>query len=140
LQLHWRALETPTEDYTVFVHLLDEAGNLVAQQDNPPLRGQRPTTTWAAGEALIDPYDVSLPTDLPPGEYVLTAGLYRLEDLERLPVQDSGGRFRPENRVILQGVRVTRDTTLPSPTFTWVVALLALSSAVSILFREERAQ
>jgi 4-amino-4-deoxy-L-arabinose transferase-like glycosyltransferase len=138
LQLHWHALDAPEGDYTVFVHLLDEAGNLVAQQDNPPLRGRRPTTTWVADETLVDPYDVSLPPDLEPGRYALTAGLYRLENLERLPVRDAEGHSRPERRVVLQGIRVTRDPRLPRATFAWVVALLVVGVAVVVLRREPR--
>ncbi|MGH2461628.1 MAG: 6-pyruvoyl-tetrahydropterin synthase-related protein, partial [Chloroflexota bacterium] len=46
VNLEWRALAAPSADYTVFVHLLDARGRLVAQHDGPPLAGTYPTTDW----------------------------------------------------------------------------------------------
>jgi hypothetical protein len=60
----------------VFVHLLDAAGQLVAQHDSEPVSGQRPTSTWKPGESIIDRHGVLLPDDLAPGEYQLVVGLY----------------------------------------------------------------
>ncbi len=72
----WRALQRMDTSYTGFVHLLDEAGRIVAQDDHVPLAGRRPTTTWAAGEVVEDPFTLALPPDLPPGRYRLEIGLY----------------------------------------------------------------
>jgi hypothetical protein len=84
LVLQWRAQETPLEDYQVFVHLVDHAGAIRAQQDGTPTDGLRPTSSWQPGEAIIDRHAVLLPRDLPPGEYTLRVGLYRLQDGARL--------------------------------------------------------
>ncbi len=54
LVLYWRCLERMENDYTVFVHLLDAEGNIVAQGDSPPVQGHYPTTTWAVGEMVWD--------------------------------------------------------------------------------------
>ncbi len=62
--------------YTVFTQLLDPAGRLVAQQDNLPVLGLAPTTTWQPKSAIRDPYRLSLPPELPPGEYDLQIGMY----------------------------------------------------------------
>jgi hypothetical protein len=41
---------------------------------------------------VIDPFTLLLPADLPAGQYILWAGLYQLETLERLPVaNDTSG-------------------------------------------------
>lgn len=85
LTLHWRAL-APTPGLTVFVHLVDAAGALVAQKDNEPAAGGYPTARWRAGEYLRDVYDLDVPATLPSGAYQLRVGLYR-RDGERLPVQ-----------------------------------------------------
>ncbi len=74
--LRWYAAEVVEIDYTVFVHLLDGAGQLAAQADGPPLDGWYPTSWWAAGEWVTDERAFPLPGDLPPGSYRLVAGLY----------------------------------------------------------------
>ena len=106
LTLYWRA-EAPVEgDYTVFVHLQGADGSLAAQQDNPPVRGGRPTGGWAVGELVEDPYDLQLPPDAPRGEYTLSVGMYDPATVERLPAFDAGGERMPEDRVALATVRV----------------------------------
>jgi hypothetical protein len=88
LQLQWDALATPTADYTIFVHLVDAAGNLVAQQDQPPLGGFAPTHTWQPGQRIVDTITLSLPSDLPAGRYTVRVGLYTGD--ARLPVSQDG--------------------------------------------------
>ncbi len=106
-QLLWTAQQTPSLDYTIFLHLLDEAGNLVAGNDSQPLTGQYPTTIWSPAEQILDPHAVSLPPDLPPGQYTLALGLYHQPTSERLPLvfedggQDMDGRFVLD-KVIIQ--------------------------------------
>jgi hypothetical protein len=90
--LHWQAEAEMTTDYTVFVQLLNNTGQVVAQLDWQPQAGAAPTTTWLPGEILTDPYTLSLPPDLPAGEYHLIAGLYNAATNERLPVT-TGGDF-----------------------------------------------
>lgn len=86
LDLFWQADEPLDERYTVFVHLLDGEGRLVAQQDSEPLGGLRPTTTWLAGEVIHDRVGVLLPTDLAAGDYQIVVGMYNPEGGDRLPV------------------------------------------------------
>ena len=88
LTLYWQALTSDLADYTVFVHVLDAAGQVVAQSDAQPRDGAYPTSLWAANEFISDTYTF----DLPPGAYPLELGLYLPETGERLPVVDSAGR------------------------------------------------
>lgn len=98
LTLFWQALTSPAIDYTVFVHVRNAAGETVAQQDSQPVGGNYPTSHWQAGETIIDPVTLNLPAELPPGQYKLVVGLYRLDTLARLPViNDRSG----ENAIIL---------------------------------------
>ncbi len=82
--LQWHAAEAISTDYTVFLHLRDAAGQLVAQADGPPLDGWYPTSWWAPGEWVTDERAFPLPADIPPGRYQLVAGLYDPTNGERL--------------------------------------------------------
>ncbi len=89
LQLHWLADATPTAEWTVFTHLVDGAGEVRAGHDSPPGEGSLPTTQWRAGWRVLDEYQIVLPAELPPGEYLLRAGLYRADGV-RLPATGPG--------------------------------------------------
>lgn len=85
VQLQWDVQTTPAVDYTTFVHLVNGAGEIVAQQDQPPLAGFAPTHTWQPGQRIIDAVTLSLPAALTPGQYAVRVGLYAGES--RLPVR-----------------------------------------------------
>lgn len=76
VRLVWRAETTPARPYKVFIHVLNETGAVVAQRDSEPVGGSRPTTSWAAGETIVDHHGVLLPLALPAGSYELRMGLY----------------------------------------------------------------
>ncbi|RME75270.1 MAG: hypothetical protein D6784_08250, partial [Chloroflexi bacterium] len=99
--LYWQAAAEMDTSYTVFVQLLNAAGQVVAQIDTPPQNGAAPTTTWLSGEILTDPYTLTLPPDLPPGDYRLITGMYHPATGQRLPV-DSGGDFVFLSQVTVQ--------------------------------------
>ena len=52
--LDWRAEQTPEQDSTWFVHLLNPSGEIVAQQDRAPVGGCRPANEWKPGESMTD--------------------------------------------------------------------------------------
>jgi hypothetical protein len=91
LRFYWRATGTLDQDYTVFVHLLDGSGRLVAQADSQPRGGAYPTRDWMAGDVIPDDHTLKLPTSLAPGDYVIRAGLYLAPDGPRLPLQSLAG-------------------------------------------------
>jgi len=82
LSLQWRAEQPPQGNYTVFVQLLDAAGQVVAQRDRWPGDGLFPTAAMQAGQTIAD--NLAIPLDVPPGRYRLIAGLYR-SDVEGAP-------------------------------------------------------
>ncbi len=92
LGLFWRALSPIADDYQVFVHVVNAAGERVAGFDKTPLDGWWPTTMWEPGQLVNDEIAVPLPGDLPAGEYELRVGLYRLSDLQRLPLTGDVGK------------------------------------------------
>jgi hypothetical protein len=86
LSLYWRSEALLPADYTTFVHLLNQAGDVVAQKDRPPLDGAYPTSLWDPGEIIADQMRIPLPSDLPDGNYNLVVGLYDFNTGARLPV------------------------------------------------------
>jgi hypothetical protein len=109
LTLTWRALAAPRESATVFIHLIDGAGRPVAGWDYTPLGGSAPTylwfPKWLPGQTFADPYRLTLPDDLPPGDYRLEVGMYGMTSQQRFPVVDLSGDLAGD-RTILGPVRV----------------------------------
>ena len=86
--LYWEGLSPVTESYTVFTHLLGPDGQLVAQQDNLPVGGLAPTTTWTPGVLIRDPYQLAVPSTVAPGTYQLQVGLYTAEGRQLFTLTD----------------------------------------------------
>jgi len=102
--LFWRTINSPQTDYTTFVHLVDVAGEIVAQSDAQPLDGRYPTSIWSPGEGIVDEH---LLAAVPPGEYQVYVGWYRWDTLDRLPIQ-SDDLESTDGRLLLGTIRVPR--------------------------------
>ena len=75
--LTWQAISPVAEDYTVFVHVLDAAGKIVAQHDSQPAASAWPTSAWRPGQIVVDPHPLVVPPDarrLEVGLYLLSTG------------------------------------------------------------------
>jgi hypothetical protein len=96
LTLYWQSESPLAIDYTTFVHVRNEAGETVAQRDQPPLNGAYPSSLWDPGEIIADNITLTLPSDLPPGAYRLVVGLYDFETGVRLAVPG-----QPDNELTL---------------------------------------
>lgn len=84
LTLFWESVAPVAIDYDLFVHILNEAGQIVAQIDQQPVAGLAPTSVWQVGDVVRDP--LPLPAGLGAGTYRLNVGLYARETGARLPV------------------------------------------------------
>lgn len=102
LTLVWFCIQPAVEDYTVFVHLIAEAGDQWAQHDKPPLGGTYPTSVWEPGEVIVDEYPLHLPTDAPAGGFAWRVGLYDPQTLDRVAAFAADGTQWAENAVILR--------------------------------------
>ncbi len=102
LTLYWQAQQPLAFDYTVFVNAQTPAGETVTQVDHRPLGSVFPTTLWPAGETVRETSVLSLP----PGDYRLRVGMYRLETGERLWVPDD---TTMQNMVDLGGIAVKNE-------------------------------
>jgi hypothetical protein len=87
MTLYWQAARAAARPYTVFTHLLNQQGELAAQQDNWPVNGLWPPTCWQDEGLITDPYRLSL-ARLPSGAYTLTVGWYDARDNTRLRLAD----------------------------------------------------
>jgi hypothetical protein len=84
LTLVWRSARPLGQDYTVFTHLIDGNQNQAAGDDSQPVRGRYPTSTWLAGEDVVDAHAIAIPPSLAPGRYHLAFGWYDAKTLRRL--------------------------------------------------------
>ena len=107
--LDWRALTAVDQPYTVFVHLIDGAGRPWAQHDYTPMGGAFPTflwiPRWIEGQTVADPYQLTLPPDIPPGDYLIQVGMYHMTSLRRAQHFDPAGNLAGD-RYIMGPVRV----------------------------------
>ncbi len=101
LTLYWRAGAPVEGDYTVFVHLLNERGEIVSQQDVPPAEGQRPTSGWLPEEVIVDRHLLPPLKERAPGEYTFAVGLYDPHTMARLELRGPDGTRLPDDRLLL---------------------------------------
>jgi hypothetical protein len=75
------------EPAKVFIHLLNEKGEKVAQRDIFPLDAKSNTQDWKPGDFYQDVHSLPLPPDLAPGRYQVIMGLYHPETLQQFSVE-----------------------------------------------------
>jgi len=92
LHLYWQTSEPLTTQYKVFVQLLSQDNQVVAQSDQVPAEGTRPTTGWLPTEIITDPHLLSIPSEAPTGTYRLITGFYNPLTGERIH-QSNGAEF-----------------------------------------------
>ena len=90
LRTFWQVEQPFTADYFIFVHVLNAAGQTVAQRDAPPWQGRFPTSSWRSGTLIVDVNDLPLPADLPPGDYTLVVGMFDSATGAHPPTQVDG--------------------------------------------------
>ncbi len=86
INVTWTTTQSINRPYTIFVHLIDTNGNLVAQDDGMPLDGRWPTTCWQMGHGFDDRREIKLPDQIQAGLYRVRIGFYWLPTNERAPV------------------------------------------------------
>jgi hypothetical protein len=101
LTLFWQREGIVNQDYHLFIHIVDNNDQIIAQLDGPPISPEYPTYEWQEGLLLPDPHALSLPSDISPGTYRLFIGLYEWPSLTRLPAFQADGRRWPDDRILL---------------------------------------
>ena len=93
LTLYWQVLAPMQRDWSVFVHLIDEAQTIVAQRDTFPGLGRQPTRLLQPGQLLADRYVLRVPqTACAPARLQVQVGLYDFATGERL-LTDTGAEY-----------------------------------------------
>jgi hypothetical protein len=105
--LYWRAIGPIPTNYSVFVHARGEGETLWGGQDGWPQQGAAPTSAWRRGEVVVDPYQVVLKPETPPGQYDVEVGLYDGQTGSRLQVIAADGRPTDLDFVYLSRIHVT---------------------------------
>jgi hypothetical protein len=94
LKLWWQTTDTPLADYKISLKLWSPQGTLAAQgQDEWPVGALYRATDWPSGQVVYHPTQITLPPDLPPGQYWLNVELYHPETVQPLPRADNGEPF-----------------------------------------------
>jgi hypothetical protein len=106
--LIWRSDGDVVADNHVFVHLLDEQGELVAQHDGVP-GSDRPTWSWQDGEVVVDSHRLVVPEEAiaPGASYTVTVGMYDHATKARLQVAIRDGARPADDRIRLESIRAT---------------------------------
>lgn len=76
-------------DMVLFTHVLDEEGNIVAQDD----RLDAPSASWQTGDIVVQMHHLAIPAEATPGTYTVVAGLYDRGSQQPLAVLDEPGRW-----------------------------------------------
>jgi 4-amino-4-deoxy-L-arabinose transferase-like glycosyltransferase len=92
--LYWQALARTDQNLVVFVHILSDAGTMIAQRDTHPGLGRYPTTAWDPGVVFADTYRVHIPqAAYAPDQGYVQVGLYYPEG-PRLKTDDGRDAVR----------------------------------------------
>lgn len=86
----WKSDANLDRDMTQVFHLVEVGGDGVIIFDQAPFGGRFPTSDWVRGMVVKDTWTLTLPEDMPPGEYRVITGLYDQATQEREPVTGSG--------------------------------------------------
>ena len=86
--VYWQAREQPRGNYSLFIHLMNREGDLIAQFDGLPYDYELPTYKWSVGKVVPFAARLRLPAEGEP--FQLRAGLYEYPSLDHL--KTLGGR------------------------------------------------
>lgn len=91
VELFWKALQSrPAYNASVFLHAVDEQGEIVSQSDMLPWDGRYPTFIWDAGEIVAASHQLQIPRV---DGIKLMAGMYQLPGATRLAARSNGERL-----------------------------------------------
>jgi hypothetical protein len=122
LELRWKALRRPSEEYMVGARAVDAAGRVWGRTNSAPLGNFRPTVGWDKGEVVLDHLGLLLWPGTPPGDYHVQVWLYRDADSQELPLRGAPEGMDVDGRLDLGSVSV------PAPHDPPQVGMLALDA------------
>ncbi|MDH4208775.1 MAG: hypothetical protein OEV76_07870, partial [Anaerolineae bacterium] len=106
LTLFWRAMRDVREDYSVSLRLEDAAGRSWASAEGPLASEAYPTSSWRSGQLARGMHSMTVPADIPSGQYGLVMSLHNTADGSPVPWRRwlvNWGYERPLGTVSVQG-------------------------------------
>ncbi len=112
LTLYLEALRPPSRDWSLFVHVVDDVGIILTQDDRYPQQGLARASRLQAGERWAEVFRLRVPaTAIAPAHLALMVGFYDLRTGERLTVAGAA-----DDRLHLGDLTLQpRPGTVPNP-------------------------
>lgn len=107
ITLEWHARAPVDADYWIFIHVLNDRSERIAQIDMPLDTGRWPTRLWRPPRCFSTQHRIPLPPDLPSGTYRLAMGVYDPRTFARLPLRTDGERAEDAGDHALLLTRIT---------------------------------
>lgn len=104
--LYWQAVQSISEDYEIFVQILDDDGQVVGSTHDFPFNGMYRSRIWNTDETTATHHWLKLSDTLPIGRYTLRAGLFRMLHNEALIVEGASANA-DKDAILAQDLRVT---------------------------------
>jgi len=76
ITMYWQSLQPMTENYRVYLKLVDGDGRVWRENDSKPVFGFFLTSQWEEGVILRDRHGLEVPPDTPPDVYYVSLGLF----------------------------------------------------------------
>ena len=94
---YWRAHQSVTQNFSVFIHLMGNQDQpvILTQTDTYPDYGNFPTSVWQPGQIFIDHLQLDIPPLAPDIHAAIFTGLYDFYTMERMPVFTAEGEALP---------------------------------------------
>jgi uncharacterized membrane protein len=86
--LYWEATSVVERDRTVSIRVADASGEPMAQQDNMPARGTKPTSSWTEGQEIRDVYYLTVVPQALAGPATLDVVVYDSVTGENVTTRD----------------------------------------------------
>lgn len=87
----WHSSAEGTTDLAQFLHFVHADTAAQWGYDQQPLGPRWPTRLWYSGLSDSETWQIPLLADLSSGEYQVYTGIYRINDMERVPASDAQG-------------------------------------------------
>ncbi len=76
ITMYWQSLRPMSENYRVYLKLVDSDGRVWRENDSKPVFDSFLTSQWEEGVILRDRHGLEVPPDAPPGVYYVSLGLF----------------------------------------------------------------
>ena len=105
LTLYWETLSDMENNYSIFIHVQGEDGEIWARTDSWLLSDETPTAVWEVDRRMKSHHPLILDPNTPPGVYDVKIGLYQSQNGQRLKLLAEDG-FPLDTRLFLNKIRV----------------------------------